>query len=1024
MTKAKKLIEVAMPIKEISAESVRDKSIRHGHISTLHLWWARRPLPVCRAVVFASLVPDPLDEDCPQAFRDAVEILLGSVKNPLIEHGMAADPYKPYDDIPYTAAIDKMEDNARNRLLMFIGKYSDEFSRNEKVGKTTASGKQLSNASLIKWDNKNNENIIGKARKLIWVAHNSANSDSNQTANELLNDFDKHYIAIKSAEDKLYSIKDRHIATNEVKAAEAQLQTVIEAFLDKMPKVFDPFAGGGAIPLEAARLGCRSFGNDINPVAHIIQKGSLEFPQKYGKPITYTKDAFLKIYGQEEWIRLSNENLVFQNGEAIAVQINNKLAFDVAFYAKKILKDVEAKISILYPNDANQIKPIAYYWARVGTCSNPSCNAKVPLLRGFYLANTKSKKVYLNPIIKNNQIDFEVKFGTYDESQLKGWVKAANLTCPCCGSFTEVKKLREQFINKRTSERLLAIIYEGEKTKEYRVPTQNELENILVRTEDIDRPTEKLPVEYTGKFPRPWGFNTWGDIYSDRQLKSIDLLISCLSQYKSVLTDDYGKAVITYMSFLIDKISVLVTSLGRWDNTTEHGQSPFSRQAMAMTFDYPEYNPLFIAQAQLDWILRYLYEESNSPFYSTLNNSSSGEKSQFSEKFLTAVVTDPPYYDAIPYADLSDIFYVWQKRSIGDLYPLNFATPQTPKTEECTALKHYHNGSIIDAYNHFEKKLLSIFDALEHQTSDIVSIMFAHQSTEAWTTLCNSILGARMNITGSWAVDTELSNRPLALAKSALASSVTVSCKPSQRKGLGDFKEVKKAIERTVSKEVDELYRLGFRGADLLTACFGQAVSEFGKYEKVEKADGSEVTVAELLEMARESAFNALLKGFDGDDFTKFYIGWLQLYSFAESEFDDAAKFSRVGLSINVAELFTEHILIKNGNKQTLGTFEERIKANKNIGDRANNFLIDLVHRAMALYKGNNRTALLQYIGKVAAQPESNFWRVVTSLCEVLPAGSEDHKQALGLLTNKDSLIRESKTVQTATTTQTNLFES
>ncbi|MBK7304320.1 MAG: hypothetical protein IPI90_13995 [Saprospiraceae bacterium] len=206
-----------------------------------------------------------------------------------------------------------------------------------------------------------------------------------------------------------------------------------------------------------------------------------------------------------------------------------------------------------------------------------------------------------------------------------------------------------------------------------------------------------------------------------------------------------------------------------------------------------------------------------------------------------------------------------------------------------------------------------------------------------------------------------------------MSSSVTVSCKPSLKSGLGDYKEVRKAIERTVEKEVEELYSLGFRGADLLTACFGQAVSEFGKYEKVEKADGSDVTVADLLEMARESAFNALLKGFDGDDFTKFYIGWLQLYSFAESDFDDAAKFSRVGLSINVAELFTEQILIKHGNKQTLGTFEERISANKNIGDRANNFLIDLVHRAMALYKGNNRTALLQYIGKVAAQPENSF---------------------------------------------------
>ena len=286
--------------------------------------------------------------------------------------------------------------------------------------------------------------------------------------------------------------------------------------------------------------------------------------------------------------------------------------------------------------------------------------------------------------------------------------------------------------------------------------------------------------------------------------------------------------------------------------------------------------------------------------------------------------------------------------------------------------------------------------------------MFAHQSTEAWTTLCNSILGARINITGSWATDTEMTGA-LKTNKAFLSSSVTVSCKPTNKKSVASFKIIEKEIREKVEEEVELLYSLGFRGADLLTACFGQAVSVFGNYEKVERGDGEEVTVAKLLEIAKESAFNALLKGFDGDDFTKFYIGWLQLYSFVESDFDDAAKFSRVGLSINVAELFTEHILIKNGNKQTLGTFEERIGANKNLGERAHNFLIDQVHRGMSLYKGKNRNALLVYINKIAVQPESNFWRVLTSLWEILPNGSEDHKQAFGLLTNKESLIRDSK---------------
>jgi adenine-specific DNA methylase len=236
-----------------------------------------------------------------------------------------------------------------------------------------------------------------------------------------------------------------------------------------------------------------------------------------------------------------------------------------------------------------------------------------------------------------------------------------------------------------------------------------------------------------------------------------------------------------------------------------------------------------------------------------------------------------------------------------------------------------------------------------------------------------------------------------------------VACKPSQRVGIGDFKVVKKAIEKTVENEVELLYGLGFRGADLLTGCFGQAVSEFGKYKKVEKADGSEVTVAELLELARESAFNALLKGFDGDDFTKFYIGWLQLYGFSESDFDDAAKFSRVGLTINVAELFKEHILIQNGNKQTLGGYVERIKLKDHLGEKTSDNLIDQVHHAMALYGGTNRNLLLQFISKVAAQPESSFWRVVTAISEVLPTNSDDYKQAIGLNANKDILIRDSK---------------
>jgi putative DNA methylase len=1000
--KAKKLIEVAMPIKEISAESVTDVRIQHGHISSLHTWWARRPLPVCRAVVLASLVPDPLDPLCPKAFKDAVEMLLGKANNP-------GDPYATYADIPWTSIYDPMEDNLRNRLQMFIGKFTQDMQLHllHQRPKPDAS-KQLSNFSLIKWDNKNNEEIIGKARKLIWVAHNAA---SGKSATELLKEFEAHYRAIKNAEQELYALPDRHLESEQVKTCEATLKQAIDAFLDRMPKVFDPFAGGGAIPLEAARLGCKSYGNDINPVAHIIQKGTLEFPQRFGKPIIYSKVEFIRIYGQEEWNSLPNHNLIFKSGEKIGVKLENRLSFDVEYYAKKLLLFTDNEVGNYYPMATGLDKPIAYYWARIAKCSNPSCKAEVPILRQFYLCNKKEKPVYLSPLINNFKIEFIIKHGICSNH---GWSTRGNLKCPCCGSITDVKKLKEQSVKSGLPERLLAVIEVDKNGKNYRLPTQEEID-IVNKIQTTQRPFEKMQRNSAGGDTFSWGISEWGQMFTKRQLYTMTSLVKNIEKVQELVTDfepEYKKAILTYLAILIDRGSTRLTSFGVWNPQFEKIQPIFSRQAIPMVFDFPEsvFTPVEGPIAsQLDWILKVITSESSTPFISNVYNASSGEKKQFKKKYLTAVITDPPYYDAIAYADLSDFFYVWLKRSLGNTYPEIFSTPQTPKSEECTALKHHHGDDKEKAKAHFENKLGEIFDAIEHQTTDIVSIMFAHQSTEAWSTLCNSILGARMNISGSWATDTEMTGA-LKTDKAFLSSSVTVSARPAYRQGIGSYRQVKKAIEGRVGKEVEELYKLGFRGADLLTACFGQAVSEFGQYEKVEKADGSDVSVTELLEMARESAFNALLKGFDGDEFTKFYIGWLQLYGFAETDFDDAAKFTKVGLSINVQDLFREHILLKNGNRQTLGNFVERMAAKSSLGEREDSYLIDQVHRAMHLIKNpGSRPQLLKHIQRFGPGPDAAFWRVLNSVLELLPAGCEDQKQGLELLSNKTNLIRESK---------------
>lgn len=1001
--KAKKLIEVALPIKEISAESVRDKSIRHGHISTLHLWWARRPLPVCRAIVFASLVPDPLDENCPEAFKYAVEMLLNT--------GLGKLHYKPYKDIPYTSIVDEMEDNHRNRLMMFIGKFSEKCQENMKGGKSTPPKEQLDDWSLIKWENKNNPKILRIARELIFVAYQS-DKRPDATWEELHAEFDKLYDAIPKAEKALYELKDRHIETDTVKQREAELQAVIDAFQNGMPSVFDPFAGGGAIPLEAARLGCRSYGNDINPVAHIIERGSAEFPQKYGKPIVYSDSEFISRYGDKgiEMAQETDRNIIHDNK---GYHIPNRLAFDVEFYAKKILAETEKEVGYLYPADEKGNKPVAYYWARTAKCSNPSCGAEVPMLKGFYLCNTSKKKVYLNPVIKGTDIQFEIKNGNCDHLKpfLKG--RECSLMCPCCGSVTDGKAVKKMSKNHLTGERFIAVIKERKNGKEYILPSDKDIKMCAVTFDNLERPIGDLPKNDSQNLKIPlWGYETWASMFSNRQ---INFLSSLITNYSKVIINsesDYNKVVLTYLALFISRLTVANTTFGRWSDLRETVVALFSKQAIPMIFDYPESNPFCTSSGsaynQIDWIIRYIESESLTNFPAIFANASSGEKTQFNKKSIYAVVTDPPYYDAIAYADLSDFFYVWMKQTLTSIFPLNFATPKTPKIEECTAIKHHFDGDEKAAEKHFERKLTEIFDAIEQQTSDVVSIMFAHQSTKAWTTLCNSILDARMNITGSWPMDTERDVRPMGLSGAALESSVTVACRPSERKGFADFDEVKHDIRQLVKAEVEKLYGLGFRGADLLTACFGQAVSVFGHYKLVETAEGDPVSVGQLLEFAREAAAQALLEGVPGEPQTKFYCGWLQMNGMKECDFDDVNKYTRVGVNVEIRQLQNDRLLITEGSQQHLATAEEHLGGNDNWGTQATDYMISQVHRMMMAYRMGNQIQLLKLVRELCPQSDAPQWRVLDFLGGHLPEG-KDLNDVKGILASAEMLRQKCK---------------
>jgi adenine-specific DNA methylase len=310
---------------------------------------------------------------------------------------------------------------------------------------------------------------------------------------------------------------------------------------------------------------------------------------------------------------------------------------------------------------------------------------------------------------------------------------------------------------------------------------------------------------------------------------------------------------------------------------------------------------------------------------------------------------------------------------------------------------------------HFEEMLASIFKAIEHQTDGAVSIMFAHQSTKAWSTLCNSVLHANLSMNGSWAIDTEMSSRSLAIAGDALTSSVTVACRPVQRQGIADFKDIKSEIGEKVKAKVRELYGQGFRGADLLTACFGHAVGVFGKYQSVEKSDGSEVGAEELLELTRELAYSAIVSDFPSDPSTQFFLGWLQLFGAKPVKYDDLRKIAQIGLNVDLKQLDEEGILEDADGLQQLVMSEKRLISHANTGNQVKSNAIDKCHRMMHYWKLGNRRTVLELIERFAPTQEHELWRVMNALYEVLPNGSDDHKQAGEILSALESLLREAK---------------
>jgi adenine-specific DNA methylase len=390
------------------------------------------------------------------------------------------------------------------------------------------------------------------------------------------------------------------------------------------------------------------------------------------------------------------------------------------------------------------------------------------------------------------------------------------------------------------------------------------------------------------------------------------------------------------------------------------------------------------------------------------------------------VVTDPPYGDAIAYADLSDFFYVWLKRMLGGILPEVFSTPQTPKEEEATSHKHRHEGSRERAHEHYQAILTRSFREAMRVTKNpkLISVMFAHQSTEAWGALLSALFDAGLCPNATWPIATEMPNAALGLETASLESSVTVVCRPRAAQGAESFKVVRKEIQEAVEQAVHRFWNYGFRGADLIVASYGPAVGVFGKYARVERADGTPIEVPELLEVARQAARDAIAGEFHGDYLSTLYYVWANLYGIAEQSWDDARLVVQIGgAGENAMEVARQHgVFVVDGSSCRLALLADRA-GRRGLGGDPGAPLVDALHRAMGLWKAEDRSALVGYLGERDLFEDGRFWKLAQALFEVLPRETEDWKFVAALLSERDTLRAEARAAA-ASVAEPSLFET
>ncbi len=982
----KRLIEVDLPIKRISAHARREKSIRHGHISTLHIWWARRPLAACRAVLCASLWPDPADELCPDAFRrTAKQRMTEWAKNH--QKLMSEDSFKRF--VAISKNSDKLDDNIelRKALLDFI-------------------------ADFANWDNSTVEAYLETSRALTQAAHEALGGTPGTR-----------------------------------------------------PMVVDPFAGGGSIPLEALRVGADAFASDLNPVAVLLNKVVLEYIPKYGK----------------------------------------RLADEVKKWGDWIKQEAEKELAEFYPKDPDGATPIAYLWARTIQCEGPGCGAEVPLMRSLWLAKTRNRSIALKIIPKPDEkyVDFEIIEKANAGEVIEGTVHRGSAACPCCGFTTPAMSVKKQIKLRKggaSDARLYCVVTtrDTQKGRFYRLPNKRDMQSIRKAVEEIERkqsqhkndlslvPDEATPMgggSGAGRAfsQRNYGMNHFCDLFTNRQMLALTTLIELIGRIPEIASktnsNNHGLtiAVKTCLSLMIGKQADLTNSLCRWEPNAQCPRQLFGRQAIPIVWDFAESVP--IGDSSGAWRI-HVDNISNAlnkigyNWYPGQANQTNAAKHLLPDNAANCFFSDPPYYDAVPYADLSDFFITWLKRSI-DSNELQLSPEGlSPKDEEC----------IVDEVKGKDK---AYFESTMKQAmaegrrilapDGIGVVVFAHKSTSGWEAQLQAMVDAGWTMTGSWPVDTECGSRLRAMNSAALASSVHLVCRPRenpdgslQTGNIGDWRDVLAELPKRIHAWLPHLAAEGVVGADAIFACLGPALEIFSRYSSVEKASGEKVELREYLEhvwaaVSRE-ALGMIFEGADASGFeedarlTAMWLWTLRTSPQDETEDEpnqgkpkrltgydleyDAARKIAQGLGVHLETL--GHLVHAKGDTATLlsaasrakylmgkETNETPKKKKKKKNEQLDMFaqlesetetdaesggdlrefsiepgktVLDQLHQSMILFGAGRGEAVKRFLVEDGVGRNPLFWRLAQAFSALYPPGTEEKRWVDGVLARKKGL--------------------